>query len=229
MTQNGVPHQLDLRFSHSEHSLRDYLEKRLGSPLSLVLTDNASTMLSVRLKGPGISLRLHRMFASAGDAVLDEIASYLKKRRSAMPLFRSFVRDNRALLSIKAPNRVAVRTTGKFHDLRNLYDEINREYFGGTVTAAITWGTRCSRARVRKRTLGSYSERSKLIRINPVLDKKAVPRFYVAFVVYHEMLHAAFCAPFQRGRRSIHSREFRKREKNFKDYERAVAWEGRNA
>jgi predicted metal-dependent hydrolase len=118
-----------------------------------------------------------------------------------------------------------VKTAGKFHDLRKLFDEINKEYFGGVIQAAITWGSRSPRHAVRKRTLGSYSERSNMIRINPVLDKSVVPMHVVSFVVYHEMLHAAVGIAIQGKRRSVHSREFRKREKLFADYEKARAWE----
>jgi predicted metal-dependent hydrolase len=166
------------------------------------------------------------MFLNADSRVINEIVSYLTNRRGPMPCFRSFLRDNRAQLNRKPPKKIAVRTRGKFHDLCGLYDEINREYFGGAINAVITWGTRSPRSAVRKRTVGSYSERSNTIRINPVLDKKTVPRCYIAFIVYHEMLHAAMGTPFRGKRRSVHSREFRKREKLFKDYEKAMGLEG---
>jgi hypothetical protein len=39
------------------------------------------------------------------------------------------------------------------------------------------------------------------------------------------MLHADMDVETKNGRRSVHSREFRRREKLFKDYERATAWE----
>jgi hypothetical protein len=165
------------------------------------------------------------MFLRAGDGVLHEIVAYLKNRRGAMPGFRRFIRDNRAELGTKPARKIPVRTKGAFYDLSGLYDEINSEYFGNAVNAAITWGTRSPRCAVRKRTMGSYSERSHAIRINPVLDRKAVPRYYVAFIVYHEMLHAALGISVQGKRRSIHSREFRKRERLFNEYEKAMAWE----
>jgi predicted metal-dependent hydrolase len=169
------------------------------------------------------------MFLAADSRVMNELVSYLKNRRGAMPYFRSFIRDNRGQLSIKPPKKVPVRTAGKFHDLCGLYDGINREYFGGLVDAVITWGSRSPRYAVRKRTVGSYSERSNTIRINPVLDRKTVPQEYIAFIVYHEMLHAALGVSIQGKRRSVHSREFRKREKLFQDYEKAMAWEGGKA
>jgi hypothetical protein len=39
------------------------------------------------------------------------------------------------------------------------------------------------------------------------------------------MLHASMGISLQGNRRSVHSREFKKREKLFKDYEKAMAWE----
>jgi predicted metal-dependent hydrolase len=209
-----------------ENHLKQYLEELLGRPLSLVLTENSMSMLSARVRNGVLCVRLHRMFLNADTRVISEIVLYLKKRRGAMPHFQSFIRDNRAQLNLKPPKKVLVRTAGKFHDLCGLYDEINKEYFGGKVNAVITWGTQSPRYAVRKRTVGSYSERSNTIRINPVLDKKTVPRYYVALIVYHEMLHAAMGTPLRGKRRSVHSREFRTREKLFKDYEKAMAWEG---
>lgn len=209
-----------------ENHLKQYLEECLNRPVSLVLTKNSTSMLSARMHDGVLRVRLHRMFLNADNRVMNEIASYLKIRRGAMPHFRSFIRDNRGQLSLKPAKKVLVRTAGRFHDLCRLYDEINREYFGGTINAVITWGTKSQRYAVRKRTVGSYSERSNTIRINPVLDKKTVPGFYVALIVYHEMLHAAMGTPLRGKKRSVHSGEFRKREKLFRDYEKAIAWEG---
>jgi hypothetical protein len=45
------------------------------------------------------------------------------------------------------------------------------------------------------------------------------------FLVYHEILHAEIGVKIENGRRIVHSREFKKREKLFKYYKRAVQWE----
>jgi len=225
-TANG---QLAMLFSHTESSLKRHFEDCLGRPVSLVLTGNSTTMLSAGLHRNVLRVRLHRMFLEADSRVLGEIVSFLKARKGRMPLFRRFLRDRREQLREKPPNRVSIRTAGKVYDLGELYRGINEEYFGGMVTAAITWGARSARSSARKRTLGSYNERSHTIRINPLLDKKTVPPYFIAFIVYHEMLHAALGVALQGARRSIHSREFRKRERLFKDYEKAAAWERGNA
>jgi SprT-like family len=222
ITANLAP---PLTVGHTESPLRRYLEESLGRPVSLVLTDNSTSMLSARVRDGVLRVRLHWMFAAADSQVLDEIVSFLSNTKRAMPCFRRFVRDHGEQLRKRPPNRVPVKTRGRVYDLRELYRELNEEYFDNTVNAVVTWGSSNSRDLVRKRTLGSYSERSHTIRINPVLDKRTVPRSVVAFVVYHEMLHAAIGISRQGGRRSVHSREFRKRERLFKDYEKAMAWE----
>jgi predicted metal-dependent hydrolase len=211
--------------TQTENSLKQQFEKGLSRPLSLTLTNNSTSMLSARIREGVLHVRLHRMFLNADSQVIDEIGQFLKSRKNRMTHFRNFVRENREQLVKKQPNKVMVKTAGKFHDLRELYDEINKEYFEGMITSVITWGSRSPRHAVRKRTLGSYSDRSNTIRINPVLDKSSVPCCVVAFVVYHEMLHAAMGIAMQGKRRSVHSREFRKREKLFAEYEKARAWE----
>ena len=217
--------QLNLLFGHTEDALGRLLEERLGRPLSLVLTDNSTSMLSARVQNGVLCVRLHRIFLYSDGGVLEEIAAFLKNRKRKMTLFRGFIRDHRDELGSRPPNRISKKTSGKFFDLSELYREINREYFNGLVSAAITWGAKSPRYAVRKRTLGSFSERSNTIRINPVLDRKTVPRCYIAFVVYHEMLHAAMGILLRGKRRSVHSREFRSKERLFRDYERATAWE----
>ncbi|HUI45471.1 MAG TPA: SprT-like domain-containing protein [Nitrospirota bacterium] len=216
---------LNHSFRYSEGDFKQRLEERLGRPICLVFTENATAMLSVRKRDDILRIRLHRLFLHADDEVFDEIVSYLQGNRRPMTRFRKFVRDNREQIQTGPPNKVSFKTQGRVHNLRELFNAVNEEYFGGLINAGITWGSRSPHNSVRKRTLGSFSERSNTIRINPVLDKKTVPRYYVAFVVYHEMLHAAVGFAREGNKRSVHSREFRRRERLFKDWERAIAWE----
>ena len=225
LTNDGRQHLLSV---YTETSMRQLLEDRLGKPVSLVCTENSTTMLSVRDRDGVLSVRMHRLFLNANGQVLDEVVYYLKGHKHEMADFRKFIRENRKHIQTRPPKKVFLKTKGRFHDLGRLFDAVNDEYFGGTIDAAITWGSRSPRWSVRKRTLGSFSERSNMIRINPVLDRKSVPQYYIAFVVYHEMLHADFSISRGIGRRCVHSLDFKKREKLFKDYERAIAWESRS-
>lgn len=221
----GTIEQLSLPMTRDSFQLRDYLQRLAGRPVSLSLTDNTSSMVSLTLKGSVAVVRLHRMFLDAGSDVLDEIAGFLRRGKGTIPKVRHFLKQNSHRIRKAEPRRTAVKPEGKCHNLDEILRSLNVEYFDGRLSPAITWGSRSPACAVRKRTLGSYHRQMNSIRINPVLDRKSVPRYFVEFVVYHEMLHADMGAQEKNGRRVVHTREFRARERLFSHFGRATAWE----
>jgi hypothetical protein len=217
--------QLSLPLTRDIVRLGDYFQTVAGRPVALIITDNATSMLSIRDRGKTVIMRLHRMFLDAGDDVIGEITHFLTRRRGNTPLLRRFLRENRHRIRRSAPRRPALRSEGKCHDLEEVFRLLNTQYFDNRVLSSITWGARSTRYAARQRTLGSYSRHVDTIRIHPVLDRKSVPRYFVEFVVYHEMLHADMGTNEKNGRRSVHSKEFRDREKLFRHFTKAVAWE----
>jgi predicted metal-dependent hydrolase len=221
--------QMRLLFSHSKDTLRYSLMKMTGEAVALTLTDNSTSMLSIRKKDDSVTVRMHRMFLTAGEEVIREIAGFIKKRKGQTPLIRQFIRAHRALLkkSERKGRPSSLCEQGRMYHLREIFDSLNNEYFEGGISAAIGWGKRNSRRAVRKRTLGSYCSTANTIRINPVLDRRTIPHYFIRFVVYHEMLHSAVKEERKNGRRAMHTPEFRRREKLYKDYDKAIAWERR--
>ena len=226
--EQTILEQLALNFRDNETYLKKIFEKTTGRGIALTITDNSTSMLSVKSKGETLYVRLNRIFLEAGTEVVSEVAEFIKKKRGKTPLISGFIRERREHLKNKTPRRLNLKATGKYYDLLNIFESINRAYFEGSVSSTIAWGKESPRYAVRKRTLGSYSSHTNAIRINPVLDNPRVPRFYIEFIVYHEMLHAFIGVKSKNGRRSIHSKEFREGEKIFKDYEKAIAWEKDN-
>lgn len=224
-------------FELDENRLSQQLCLLTGKAISLSITSNRVSVLSVRSfssdKPDGIGLRLHRIFLKAGPEVIREIAGFITsgKKGASFPLITRFIKENEAELKKGGRRRESMlKTAGRHHDLGAIYDSLNAEYFGGGIECAITWGKRPQAGTVRKRTLGSFScdgmgAGKGLIRINPVLDRKNVPSYYVRFVVYHEMLHADMGVGRKNGRRQMHTPFFKKRERLFRDFERAIAFE----
>lgn len=221
--------QLTLPFGLSEEALRDHLEEAAGKKVSLALTENSNSMISVRTKHGVLHARLHRMFLQSDSGLIDEIGAFIGGRKSKTPLIRAFIECHRGLLRKSKPKQPRINQQGRHHDLASIAESVNREYFGGSIDAPVTWGTGRRGRAVRRRTLGSYSGHTNTIRVNPVLDKKLVPSYFIEFIVYHEMLHADMGVESGSGRRSVHSREFRRREKMFKKYLLAQKWEKERA
>lgn len=217
--------QLSFSYQYDEGSLRTTLEDLSGKSLSLVITDNSTSMLYLKKKGKTVSIRIHRMFLSAGSEVIEDIARYIKSSRVKTPHIRAYIRQNAHQLKKTPSRKVSIKTTGERYDLLELFQLLNKEYFDGRVSAAITWGSKGPKRAAARRTLGSYCDSSNMIRINPLLDRKRVPRYFIEFIVYHEMLHADMGIRVNGGRRSLHSAEFKRREKIFRHYEKALEWE----
>lgn len=219
--------QLSLQFSNSKDTLKEYLEKITRKSVSLTLTDNYTSMLSIRTKNNSVSVRMHWIFLNADKEIIREIANFIKTRKSWTPLIRKFISENRNCLKNRERNsrQPKIRTQGRFYNLREIFDSLNNNYFEGGITTSISWGKWNSRKAVKKRTLGSYCVSTNTIRINPVLDRKNVPHYFIEYVIYHEMLHSAVTWEKKNGRKSVHTSEFRKRERLFKEYDKAISWE----
>lgn len=211
--------------------LRQDLEERTGLHINLTITNNTSTLMTVRKDRtkPHATLRLHRMFLQAHGATLDALASWVKnpRKRSRDGSLEEFMRENRHQIRKRMLPEATLDTQGTHFDLRELFDEVNRQFFNGTIRARITWGRLPGPPR-RRRSIrfGSYVAEENLIRIHPLLDQEFVPRYFVKYIVFHEMLHADVgIKTSASGRRSVHSPEFNRRERAYPEYDRAVAWQ----
>jgi hypothetical protein len=118
----------------------------------------------------------------------------------------------------KKKNSRSFQQEGQCHDLKEIFNHLNQQYFENKLDLRIEWFGRQSFPKNYIR-FGSYNQRSKVIKINRLLDQPQVPFYFVAFIVYHEMLHDAV-PPIQvaKRRRSVHHRAFLEREKLFQEY-----------
>lgn len=207
-----------------------------GGRLSLTITDNRYTMISVKRGGGAFRLRLHHMFLGAELALVQALARYVSANDAAASrVLSDFIDSNQKMIKAgQARRRVpaAIEPRGEIHDLRPIFDELNATYFDGKIDARITWGLR-SLLRRRPRwhrsiKMGSYSVEDRLIRIHPSLDRPFVPRLFVASVVFHEMLHQKHDIPTVAGRRRYHTPAFYEDEARLAWYDAARRWEHEN-
>jgi hypothetical protein len=218
---------------------RRVLERRLrGRMRARVLVDihdNTHTMVTFQRNGGMWRLRLHHMFLAAPDEVLGALAGFVQgtEGESSAVLDR-YIERNKAFIRRVSPakrrKRLRLSPVGRHHDLGLIFERLNRRYFSNRISAAITYGPAPKVRGPRKSIkMGSYSADSKVIRIHPALDQSRVPRYFVEWIVFHEMLHHVYRA--RRGgdgRRCVHPPEFMAHERRFHDFKRAQAWEGQN-
>lgn len=210
----------------SPQRARQWLTAILGRPVQLTITENRSTMMSCRERGSVMHLRLHRMFLTAPEQVWYALAAYLATSDvSAGKLLDAFIA---AQPSPRRGAPVRVRTRGRYHDLTAIFAELNQTYFHNASQARVTWGQASARRRRRSIQLGCYLAEDNLIRIHPCLDQSFVPRQYVSWVMFHEMLHEVLGVEERHGRRQVHPPEFVALEQTFPNYAQCKAWEEAN-
>ena len=234
---------------------RQALERKLkaaspGKVVILSITDNRHSIISHSMRHGVLHARIHHMFLDAPARVLNALVRYVTRGdKRASILVGNYIEANGARLARRRARAIPLVAKGTHHDLLAIFNEMNARYFDGNCHALITWGKRQPRRSDGPRKaikLGSYSNLERLIRIHPALDRKWVPRYFVAYVVYHEMLHhmipaargsmhggrgASLAAASAKGlasRRVLHPPEFLAREQLFRKYDRALEWERRH-
>jgi len=210
-------------------ALHSELATATGIDIRLRITNNTSTMMSLRYDSAGrrALVGLHHMFLEAPDDVRKALSAWIVKPSAKVPgkKLEAYIAERRHLIASKPSKNAVLRTQGQIFDLAALYREVNKACYKNEVDAPITWGRMPTVRRRRSIRFGSYSPGENLIRIHPLLDQEFVPRFFVRYIIFHEMLHAHMgIEETESGRRKIHPPEFRRREAAYLDYERAVAW-----
>lgn len=214
-------------------SFRKKLTRHIDNmELELVVNENRSTMLNVLTRKKYFAkLSVHKMFLKAPEDVISAIAHYVRgtKRPKGYKdvLIRGYIQRNLERLdySDRLDDSKLIQQ-GRYYDLGEIYAFLNERYFQNKLDIKITWygpWGRNSRSRV---TFGQYVDHLKLVKMHRILDDPFFPPYFVSFVVYHEMLHHVVTGKIDgRGFFRVHVPEFKEKEKEFEEYEKATAWE----
>jgi predicted metal-dependent hydrolase len=185
---------------------------------------------TIRLREDTAYVRLSDALRSASRQVVEAAAAILLARlyrrrtpRDLLETYRAFSyarSTRRQLLAFRQrrARRVEHRPSGLYHDLAPMFKRLNRRYFRKRLKPPrLAWSQRAWRTQ-----LGCFDPALNQIVINRVLDRGNVPEYVVAYVLYHEMLHLKHPMKFARCRRESHSAQFRKEEKKFTEFGRAM-------
>jgi hypothetical protein len=189
----------------------------------------SSLVLTIRRREDSVYVRFSDLLLRAPLEVLEAAAALLLARvyrrrapKSLVEPYLSYARSDRTRSRISQMRSARVRLKhsgpqGQHFNLDQMFDDLNARFFaGGLRRPGIGWSTRSWR-----RQFGCYDPGPNQILLNRRMDRPAVPRCAVEYVLYHEMLHVKH--PTRRSGCSLvsHSREFRAEEKLFPDFARA--------
>jgi SprT-like family len=203
-----------------------------GRPPQFVVEYHPYTDLThtIRLREDIARVRISDVLRTAPRTVVEAVAAILLGRlyrrrtpEELVEIYRrfSYARSTRRRILLqrqRRARRVEHEPSGAHHDLAPLFERLNQRYFEGALPLPrLGWSRRVWRSQ-----LGCFDPALNQIVINRQLDRPGVPQYVVAYVLYHEMLHQKHPIRFERCRRESHSAEFRREEKRFMDYQRAM-------
>jgi predicted metal-dependent hydrolase len=185
---------------------------------------------TIRMREGTARVRISDVLQTAPRAVVEAVAAILLGRlfrrrppKDLVEIYRRFAyaratRQRILLQRQRRARRVAHQPSGTHHNLAPLFERLNHHYFEGALPRPrLGWSSRAWRSQ-----LGCFDPALNQIVINRQLDRSGVPEYVVAYVLYHEMLHQKHPIRLARCRRESHSAEFRREEKRFGDYHRAM-------
>jgi hypothetical protein len=186
----------------------------------------------IKMRGGRIYARVSDILKDAPTEVLFALACILiaKLYRRRIPLEQSEIyRDYSSLEEIREAVDTAKRERGykwltlpqgDVYDLSQMFDDLNRRYFGGKLRRpALSWSRQDSR-----RILGHQDHIHDAIVLSRNLDDVKTPPFVVEYFLYHEMLHIKHPTRLVNDRKVMHGSDFRADERKFERFEEAKKW-----
>jgi hypothetical protein len=189
----------------------------------------ASLCHTIRLRGDSAFVRVSDLLRQAPLHVLEAAAALLLSRIFQRPVPPELAEVYRRYSSASGTRRRmhALRRNrgrrrhfgpqGDAHHLEEIFRRLNADYFDSRLQVPeMGWS-----ARTWRRQLGVFDPGLNHIVINRRLDREQVPGLAVAYVMFHEMLHLQQSTGRSRCGLGVHSPEFRRAEKRFREFDQA--------
>jgi hypothetical protein len=177
----------------------------------------------IRLEEGRLHVRISDLLEGAPAPVQEALAHILLRKLCRKPIPREYLRRYRLYLNRRDMRRQAqlVRQVrgrkfvsgprGERHDLGEVFERVNAQFFNGLLGQPLLgWSRGASRT-----MLGHFDPAHNAIIISRILDRPETPRLALEYVMFHEMLHLRYPVDHNGARRRVHTREFRKAEKEY--------------
>ena len=173
-------------------------------------------------------------FEQPQSAVLEnltqKVLDKVKKESEVSDAIKAFIKGFNELQELESnQNEISEQILEEGdRDINSIFDRLNDEYFNGKIKATVKWGRDVKTKNKTGFRYGSYDENKKLIRVHPRLKQDFVPVHVLELTIYHEMCHQFAPSYKKNGSWQSHHPEFKKKEKEYKNFKEARNWEKNN-
>ncbi len=209
----------------TEKNLKKSLREKINPDLEVEIIRDSKSLLHIENIHNKRKLRIHSCFIRAPEQIIEAIAQYItgKRKRYNRNKIIAFARRT---FSTQLPECTETDYKGKFYNLKQIFDQLNKTYFNNSIKCDISFSRRFSGKRTRSIVFGNYNPGKNLIRINRALDSESVPEFFIRYIIFHEMLHAHIYLSGMNSSR--HTKIFKKKENRYPELKLAEQWKKNN-
>jgi len=185
---------------------------------------------TIREKPDHILFRICDIYLLASEMVFRAFARKMlrhfldrKNTGSDEALYRCFVEHEQVSATWKrirmerGTGKRFLDPVGQEHDLMLLAIGVADRYFPvDFILPRLGWSLISA-----KRRFGHYDSEHNMVIVSKALDSENVKPFVIEYILYHEFLHITHGTVRKGNKNWVHTREFHKEEKRFKDYKKA--------
>lgn len=184
---------------------------------------------TIELKQKTVFIRLSHWIKKAPDYVLDALGQILllklfryKSNRDLRRIYNEYIETHIVPDLPASRQRISQHYTfeGAHFNLHEIFQRLNTLYFQGELSEPrLGWSLKPAYTR-----LGFYDATRNLLVISRIFDSRKTKSEVLEFLMYHEMLHIYIPTQTINGRRRIHSAEFKRKEREFPDFDQIQKW-----
>jgi SprT-like family protein len=203
--------------------LKDLKPRTAPPEIQVEFRRYANANSSIRLEDGRLTVKIADILEGAPAPILEALAYILLGKLYRRPVPRRYahryrlylnrrdIRQKMQLVRQIRGRKFVSGPEGSSHNLEELFERLNREYFDGLLGRPLLgWSRRLSRG-----MLGHFDPCHNAIIISRIFDNAAAPPLALEYVMFHEMLHLRHPVDHNGVRRRVHTREFRQAERAF--------------
>jgi hypothetical protein len=162
------------------------------------------------------------------DYLAEKVLGLLLKDKELPEEAKNLIQEHIECQERLSEKKETVLISSNNRDLDKIFERFNGEYFSNQIQAKIRWGRDVKSRNKSGFRYGSYDEQKKIIRIHPRLKQDFVPIYVLELTIYHEMCHQYAPSYKRNGTWQSHHPEFKKKEREYKNFKEARKWEKYN-
>lgn len=225
---------------------KDIILKSIPFNATIKFTNNKNSIIKIEKNIFETKIKIDRIFECVETQILNDLIYYIRNHSNKEDNKLAIVKER--IKNYYIENKVKhkknknekpkiIKNTFIYHNIfeyfKQIIKELEKKYQLNFNEIIIKWGRKSKRSHrgIRKRSirLGLFNRENNIISINPKLDNKNFPDFFIKSIIYHEIAHYIYYKKNPQYKSIYHGYDFKEILKDIDPfYFKSKEWEKLN-